>query len=221
MWCWLVSVAVAHPFGVAAAAHRLEATVHSGGMEATWSFDVPNAVILAGASSPEDGFRRMQAEIVSGITIRADGAELAIRKDPGEPTRSDDESFIFPVRVTSTWERPPSEIVFEDGNLIDLRGFFRSDVEIGPGLSVVSTSILPIGEDGVPIVDHTGRWREGSEYRRVEMALQQRWARGSARPISEALVRPSGGLGRIWFAGGALLLALGAILLRVSRGRAG
>jgi hypothetical protein len=221
VWCWLVSVAVAHPFGSAAAAHRLEATVGADGLEATWSVDVPNTVILAGAHSPEDGFRRMQAEIVSGIAIRADGADLAIRKEPSEPTRSDDESFIFPVRVTATWEHPPSEIAFEDGNLIDLRGFFRSDIQIGPGLSVLRTSVLPMDEEGVPIVDHSGRWREGSEYRRVEMALRPRWARGSARPISEALIRPSEGLGRVWFAVGALLLALGAILRRVSRVRGG
>ena len=209
----------AHPFGDQAAAHRLEATVGPEGVRAVWSIDVPNAVILAGAKSPEDGFRRIEVELASGLVIRADGADLELRRSRGEPHRSDEQSWVFPVHVEASWPEVPETLTFENGNLVELRGFFRADVEIASGVAVGSSSLVPLDERGEPIVDHSGRWREGDEHRRVTLDLVRAWSptTGTTRPVAEALVRPRDERW-LWGAG---LVVLGLLVLTLRWGSSG
>ncbi|MFT4622845.1 MAG: hypothetical protein ACI8PZ_001501 [Myxococcota bacterium] len=221
MWGLIVGAALAHPFGATAAAHRLDATIQPDGLVATWSVDVPTAMVLAGAPTPELGFRRMQAEVVSGFWVRGDGAALDLVKEAGEPTRSDDGSWLFPVQLSASWDSPPRSLVFEDGNSVELRGFYRADVAVTPALAVTASSLVPVDADGAPVVDHSGRWREGDEHRVVRVELQPVWrfgAGGEPRPLRDAMAQPRHPWR--WGVGVGLMLLLAAAARRLSRRKA-
>jgi hypothetical protein len=175
----LPSVAFAHPFGAKFAAMRMDVTVNRDLVEIHYLADVPNRIVqTAPRPGQSDAVDAMLAELSTGISVRADGATIALRRVSGGHVQSTDDTEVLELRLVGEWGECPRQLQVDNGNLPEIPTYFANSLLVGRGCDVIESNLLQIDQRGVVQHDLGGRWRLGDDNRtiRAHLVSNASWA---------------------------------------------